>query len=50
LHAQEIKKEQREKNGGMRAWRGDFRKGALKRGGPENRANTGPPDKKIPTG
>ena len=35
LNAQEDSREQREKNGGMRAWYGDFRRGVLKRPRPE---------------
>lgn len=50
LNAQEGSREQREKNGGIRAWNGDFRRSVLKRQGPGNRANTGGTGKKIPTG
>jgi hypothetical protein len=45
------RREQREKNGGMRAWNGDFRRGVLKRQGPETaptqgeRAKKSQPDK-----
>src|SRR5690606_17193740 len=35
LNAQEGSREQREKNGGMRTWNGDFRRGVLKRPRPE---------------
>ena len=51
LNAQEGSREQREKNGGMRAWNGDFRRGVLKRQGPETaptqgeRAKKSQPDK-----
>ena len=48
LNAQEGDREQREKNGGMRAWNGDFRRCVLKRQGPGNRANTGGTAKKNP--
>jgi hypothetical protein len=50
LNAQEGNREQREKNGGMRAWNGDFRWAMLKR----TRLETAPTQeeraKKIPTG
>ena len=51
LNAQEGSREQREKNGGKRAWNGDFRRGVLKRTRPETaqtqgeRAKKSQPDK-----
>jgi len=50
MSAQEGSREQREKNGGMRAWNGDFRRGVLKRQGPETAPTQGERAKKIPTG
>ena len=49
LNAQEGSREQREKNGGMRAWNGDFRRGVLKRKQPETAPTLGERAKKIPT-
>jgi hypothetical protein len=49
LNAQEGSREQREKNGGMRAWNGDFPRGVLKRQGPETAPTQGERAKKIPT-
>jgi hypothetical protein len=47
LNAQEGSREQREKNGGMRAWNGDIRRRAQEAKA-ENRANTGVSGKKNP--
>lgn len=41
LNAQEDRREQREKNGGMRAWKGDFRRAMLKRPCPETAPTLG---------
>ncbi len=49
LNAQEGSREQREKNGGMRAWNGDFRRGLLKRPRPETAPTLAFRVKKIPT-
>jgi hypothetical protein len=49
LNAQEGDREQREKNGEMRAWNGDFRRGVLKRQGPETAPTLALRAKKIPT-
>ena len=50
LNAQEGNREQREKNGGMRAWNGDFRRAVLKRQEAETAPTQGERAKKIPTG
>lgn len=50
LNAQEGRREQREKNGGKRAWNGDFRRAMLKRIRPETALTQGERAKKIPTG
>jgi len=49
LNAQEGSREQTEKNGGMRAWNGDFRRRVLKRPRPETAPTLGERAKKIPT-
>ena len=49
LHGQDTNREQREKNGGKRAWNGDFPRGALKRQMPETAPTLGERAKKIPT-
>lgn len=48
LNAQESSREQREKNGGMRAGNSDFGRGVLKRPRRNPPANTGVPGKKNP--
>jgi hypothetical protein len=50
LNAQEGSREQREKNGGMRAWNDDFRRAVLKRPRRETAPTLGERAKKIPTG
>ncbi len=49
LNAQEGNREQREKNGGMRAWNGNFGRGVLKRLRPETAPTLAFQAKKIPT-
>ena len=49
LNAQEASREQREKNGGKRAWNGDFRRDVLKRQRPETAPTLALRAKKIPT-
>ena len=49
LNAQEDSREQREKNGGMRAWNGNFRRGVLKRPRHETAPTLVLRAKKIPT-
>ena len=50
LNAQEGRREQREKNCGMRAPNGDFRRAMLKRTRPETAQTQGERAKKFPTG
>ncbi|MBB5019621.1 hypothetical protein HNQ59_002923 [Chitinivorax tropicus] len=50
LNAQEGSREQREKNGGMRTWNGNFRWAMLKRTRPETAPTQVERAKKIPTG
>jgi hypothetical protein len=49
LNAQEGSREQREKNGGMRAWNGDIRRCVLKRPRPKTAPTLAFRAKKIPT-